>query len=66
MKKVIPTNWIYEKTRKIVPKKHFLAYYHRKDSKSAPPSELLKFNKGKKVTDNEVHKIYVYKIIGKI
>lgn len=65
VKKIIPTQWIYEETDKIVRKKHYLAYFNNDEETIAPSSELLQLNSSLKLKNGMVHKIYVHKLISK-
>lgn len=65
LKCVIPVNWVYEKPENLQRRKHYLAYFNCDPEKNPPPSKILKKNKTEKIKNNEIHKIYLYKIIGK-
>lgn len=64
LRTIIPITWIYQNTEVLKIKKHYLAYFNDDKSKMAPPIELLKFNNSNKLQDNEVYKIFLYKLIG--
>lgn len=66
IKKIIPLQWIYENNEKIVRKKHYLSYFNLDMEIGAPPYEVLKINSTNHLINNQTHKIYLYKILGKL
>lgn len=65
VKKIIPTSWIYESKENIVLKKHYLAFFNEDLKKIAPPSQVLAHSECNKLENNKVHKIFLYKLLGK-
>lgn len=65
VKKVIPLSWIYEDAEKLTTKKHHLAFYHQDPNKNVIPHDVLNINKSSTLKNNQVHKVYLYKIVGK-
>lgn len=66
LKTIIPVSWIYEKTEDLIRKKHYLAFYSNDKEQVAPPSNTLTLNKSNSLKENELHKIFLFKLIGKL
>lgn len=64
-RRVIPLQWIYNDNETLTQKKHFLAFFNFNDEAKAPPKEFLSYNNSKDIRNNELHKIFVYKILRK-
>lgn len=66
LKCVIPLNWVYDNDKKFEIKRHYLAYYNTDLKISAPPPNILPLNRSNKLRNNQIHKIFLYKILGKL
>lgn len=63
-RRIIPIDWIYKKKEIISSKKHYMSYFNFDNEKKAPPIDVLCYNTSCELQNNEIHKVYVHKILG--